>query len=165
MLGDFGARGDLCLGTGSPSWTRDPPPSPLPPPQGLLACTQLRCLNLAATGLLHWSIPPPSPFPLQGLLACTQLRCLNLAATGLLHWSIPPPSPFPLQGLLACTQLRCLNLAVTGLLHWPMPPVPGAMPALQELVLQRNAGIREVPMGAFICCPALLRLDLSGEVG
>ena len=78
---------------------------------------------------------------------------------------MPPPSPFPLQGLLACTQLRCLNLATTGLLHWPMPPVPWAMPALQELVLQRNVGIREVPMGAFACCPALLRLDLSGEGG
>ena len=77
---------------------------------------------------------------------------------------MPPPTPPPHpQGLLTCTQLRCLTLAATGLLHWPMPPVPGAMPALQELLLQCNAGIREVPMVAFACCPALLRLDLSGE--
>ena len=63
--------------------------------------------------------------------------------------------------------LAKLDLSGNRLAYLPpqMPGGPGAMPALQELVLQRNAGIREMPMHAFACCPALLRLDLLGERG
>ncbi len=67
----------------------------------------------------------------------------------------------PVDALVDLPALRMLALDACGLASWPLPPLPGALDGLAELSLRGNP-LALLPSAAFVPCPNLRRLDLSG---
>mmetsp|Transcript_7320 Transcript_7320/g.19588 ORF Transcript_7320/g.19588 Transcript_7320/m.19588 type:complete len:382 (-) Transcript_7320:444-1589(-) len=124
---------------------------PLPPPQPTVGKTSLPKAELILSGMGLQSVPAEvweSAFGLSKLdLSSNQISSL------------------PLDGMAQLTQLRTLLLGRAGLMAWPLPPSPNSLSQLRELVLSGNRGITNLPAGAFVACPGLVSLELSGVPG
>ncbi|KAF5828725.1 hypothetical protein DUNSADRAFT_17177 [Dunaliella salina] len=124
---------------------------PLPPPQPTVGKTSLPKAELILSGMGLRSAPA------EVWEAAFGLSKLNLSSNQI--------SRLPLEGMAQLTQLRSLLLCRAGLTAWPLPPSPNSLSQLRELVLSGNRNITSIPAGAFVSCPGLVSLELSGVPG